>query len=460
MKPSRRETLAGLSAGVASLIVPGAAWSQTSFDGDYGGVLDLGPVKLRVQLVVAGDTATLYSLDQGNNAIPASKVERKDDQLLLEFKVIGATFEGRLTGPVLSGTFTQGRPIALRLERGVVPPDPLGLTELLGGKMSPALLLQIRERLGTPGMAVGWQRGRGAAEQLLSGLRAAGHPEAVQQGDLWHIGSITKSFTATLFARMVQTGKIRWDSKLGKHLSGVPEHYRTLTAFELLSHHGGLPANPPLGDLLALPRTEQDPRVSRRRYAASAMVQAPLAKPQTRFSYSNVGYVLAAIMLENATGQSWEQLIRREVLGPLGLKSAGFGPPGSPRIIDQPRGHVEGAPVYMDNPVAMAPAGALHLSQSDLLKYLAAHRNKPKFLRPDLWMDLHSPRFGSAYALGWFVGKGGELWHNGSNTAWYAEVMVEPAGGLVGASCNNDTALTSRPRALFPAIRRADGIAK
>jgi D-alanyl-D-alanine carboxypeptidase len=460
MKPSRRETLAGLSAGVASLIVPSTAWAQTSFDGDYGGVLDLGSVKLRVRLVVAGDTATLYSLDQGNNAIPASKVERKDDQLLLEFKVIGATFEGRLTGPALSGTFTQGRPIPLRLERGVVPVDPLALTELLGGKMSQALLQQVRERLGTPGMAVGWQRGRGAAQQLMSGLRAAGHPEALQHGDLWHIGSITKSFTATLFARMVQAGKIRWDSQLGMHLVSTPEHYRALTAFELLSHHGGLPANPPLGDLLALPRTEQDPRVSRRRYAASAMAKAPLAKPQTRFSYSNVGYVLAAIMLENATGLSWEHLILQQVLGPLGLQSAGFGPPGSAKTIDQPRGHVEGSPVYLDNPVAMAPAGGLHLSQSDLLTYLAVHRDKPKFLRADLWKELHSPRFGSAYALGWFVSKDGELWHNGSNTAWYAEVMVEPASSLVATSCNNDTALTSRPRALFPAIRRAAGIAK
>lgn len=459
MKPSRRVTLTGLAAGAANLILPSIAAAQASFDGDYGGVLDLGSVKLRLRLVVAGDSATLYSLDQGNSAIPASSVARKDDLLLLDFEVIKARFEGRLAGAVLSGTFTQGRPVPLRFERGVIPADPQGLSDLLGAKMSPILLQQIRERLGTPGMAVGWQRGESAAQQLVSGLRAAGHPEAAQQGDLWHIGSITKSFTATLFARMVQAEKIRWDSQLGKHLTGVPEHYRSLTAFELLSHHGGLPANPPIGDLLSLPRTEKDPRVSRRRYAASAMVQVPLAKPQARFAYSNVGYVLAAIMLENTAGLAWEHLIRREVLGPLGLKSAGFGPPGSVKRIDQPRGHVEGTPAYLDNPVAMAPAGGLHLSLSDLLKYLAAHRDKPKFLRADLWQELHSPRFGSSYAFGWFVGPGAELWHNGSNTAWYAEVLVEPASSLVAASCNNDTALISRPRGLFPPVRRAAGIA-
>ena len=460
MKPSRRDALTGLAAGAATLILPGAALAQASFDGEYGGVLDLGPAKLRVRLVIAGDTATLYSLDQGGSPIPASKVERKGDLLLLEFDVIKARFEGRLTGSVLSGTFTQGRPIPVRLERGVIPLDPKDLSGLLGGAMSPVLLRQIRERLGTPGMAVGWLRGKGAAEQLLTGLRAVGHSEPLQQGDLWHIGSITKSFTAVLFARLVQAGKIRWDTPLGKLLPSAPEHYRAVTAIELLSHHAGLPANAPIGDLLTLPRTEKDPRVSRRRYAARALAQPPLAKPQARFSYSNVGYVLAAIMLENATGKSWEQLIAREVLRPLGLKSAGFGPPGSDKRIDQPRGHVGGAPVHMDNPVAMAPAGGLHLTMADLLRYLAAHRDKPKFLGAAQWQELHTPRFGGRYALGWFVGQDGGLWHNGSNTAWYAEVVVEPANGLVAASLNNDTALIPRPRVLFPPIRRATGIAR
>jgi D-alanyl-D-alanine carboxypeptidase len=240
----------------------------------------------------------------------------------------------------------------------------------------------------------------------------------------------------------------------------APELYRSLTAIELLSHHGGLPANAPFGDMVTLPRTEKDPRISRRRYAASAMAQPPLAKPQSLFAYSNVGYVLSAIMLENATGKPWEQLIRREVLLPLGLKSAGFGPPGSAKRIDQPRGHVGGAPAYMDNPVAMAPAGGLHLSLADLLKYLAAHRDRASILEAVQWQELHTPRFGSRYALGWFVGKDGGMWHNGSNTAWYAEVMVEPAAGLVAATLNNDTALVARPRVLFPPIRRAAGVMK
>lgn len=330
-----------------------------------------------------------------------------------------------------------------------------------GAPMSAELLRQARARLGTPAMAAAWQRAGRPPTVLVDGLRAAGHPEAVEPGDLWHIGSITKSFTATLFARAVEAGLIDWRSRLGRYLKDAPRPLAGLTALELLSHRGGLASDIPLADLVALPRIEADPRASRRRYAANALAQPLLAAPRRRYAYSNAGYVLAAIMLEEASGMSWEALLRREVLNPLGLASASFGPPGSPLLIDQPRGHLGGQPVWIDNPAAMAPAGGLHMSAADLLAWLAAHRDRPAgFISPASWAMLHRAHFGGDYALGWIAGKNGSLWHNGSNTAWYAEAAVEPASGLVALICANDTALLSRQPALLPAIRRAAGVAE
>lgn len=460
MATNRRDTLAGLATVAAALALPGRAMAQTGFDGDYGGVLDTGGGKLRLRLVVSGDQVVLYSLDQGGASIPASMVKREGDRLIVDFAVIGARYEARLEGTALNGTFTQGSPLPLRLERGAIPAEFNSITDLLSGTMDAALLGKIRARLGSPAMAAAWQRRPGLAVILCDGLRAAGHPEPVRNDDRWHIGSITKSFTAALFARAVEAGAIRWDTPLGQRVKGVPAAYAKVTAIELLSHHAGLPANPPLDVLLTLPRTEADPRLSRRSYARAAMALPPVAPPRTRFAYSNVGYVLAAIMLEEATGHPWEELIRREVLRPLGLNSAGLGPPGNADRIDQPRGHGAGKPVFLDNVVAMAPAGALHIAPGDFLAYLAAHRDRPSgFLRPASWQALHRPRFGSSYALGWFVGADGALWHNGSNTAWYAEAWVEPKAGLVAATLNNDTALAARHRVLLPAIRRAAGLA-
>lgn len=328
-----------------------------------------------------------------------------------------------------------------------------GIAALLAQPLTAETLAMIRTALGTPGMAAGWATRSAAPVLLADGLRAAGHPEAVEAQDKWHIGSITKSFTATLFARAVEAGAIGWDTRLGTVLRDVPRHYRKLSAIELLSHHAGLAANIPMPDLLALPRIAADARISRRHYADLALAMPPIARRRERFSYSNAGYVLAARMLEEVTGLAWEDLLAREVLQPLGLASAGFGPPGTPDSIDQPRGHDNAQPIFQDNPAAMAPSGGLHLSLPDLIAYLRAHRDRSALLAPASWAQLHQPRFGSDYALGWFVDATGALWHNGSNTAWYAEAAVEPQRDLAMALCCNDAALLGQLKLLLPAMR-------
>ncbi len=330
-----------------------------------------------------------------------------------------------------------------------------GLGDLLSRPLTPATMASIRGALGTPGMAVLWQAGYAPPVVLADGLRAAGHPETVTAQDKWHLGSITKSLTATLFARAVEAGVIGWDTPIGKILPDVPRRHHSLTAIELLSHHAGLAKDIPLRKLFAMPLTEADTRDSRRRYAELALAMPRVGPAHSGYTYSNAGYVLAARMLEEASGLPYEALVQREVLGPLGLSSAGFGPPGTPDAIVQPRGHEDGKPVWHDNPAVMVPAGGVHMAPGDLTTYLRAHRDRVPLLRPESWTQLHTPRFGSTSALGWIAGSDGSLWHNGSNTLWYAEVLIEPRSGLIVGHCGNDMALFSQPRALLPALRQA-----
>ena len=90
-----------------------------------------------------------------------------------------------------------------------------------------------------------------------------------------------------------------------------------------------------------------------------------------------------------------------------------------------------------DNPAVIAPAGRVHMPLADLLTYLAAHRDRSPLLRPESWDRLHTPPAGD-YALGWVVNSAGQLWHNGSNTLWYAEASVDRAAGVVAAAVAND----------------------
>ncbi|HRE44555.1 MAG TPA: serine hydrolase, partial [Terricaulis sp.] len=188
-------------------------------------------------------------------------------------------------------------------------------------------------------------------------------------------------------------------------------------------------------------------REERIAFARLGLTRAPAGPKESHFEYSNTGYVIAGAMLEAKLGASWEALVRERVFAPLGMESAGFGAPGAAGAYDQPIGHGPGAAGALtpyppggisDNVAAFGPAGRVHASFGDTLKYLAAHRDRTSFLARENWSVLHTPPFGGHSAMGWFVREGGALWHNGSNTLWYAEVLVDPARGLVAAAAVND----------------------
>jgi CubicO group peptidase (beta-lactamase class C family) len=170
-------------------------------------------------------------------------------------------------------------------------------------------------------------------------------------------------------------------------------------------------------------------------------------------------------MLEAKLGAPWESLIRARLFEPLRMRSAGFGAPGTAGALDQPVGHAgdpsgtslasfgPGAPVN-DNPAALGPAGRVHASLDDMLVYLGAHRDRASLLRSESWDRLHTPPFGGEYAMGWVVRRDG-LWHNGSNTLWYAEILFDRARGVVAAAAANDGRLATVTPAVAQAIAGA-----
>jgi CubicO group peptidase (beta-lactamase class C family) len=315
----------------------------------------------------------------------------------------------------------------------------MGLSPLPATADLPDIAARLADHPTVPGAAVGWVTGQDRA-LAVAGLRREGASATVAEGDLWHIGSLTKSMTATLAARMVEAGLISWESTIGAVLG--PAHpamaaaWRDVTLEELLRHASGMRANPNLLTRL----WQRDP--SRADYVAAMLSGAPVGAPGG-FVYSNAGYVVAGAMLEAAGGAPWEELVTREVFGPLGLDSAGFGPPEG----DQPRGHRGGlfgglravAPgPRADNVPALGPAGRVHLSAGDMLRYLRAHLlADPGYLSPDSWARLHRAAGPGDYALGW-AEVDGVLRHSGSNTLWFAQMRLHrDVGAAVFVAVNS-----------------------
>lgn len=453
MRLTRRPLLLGAVA--ASLLAANAHAQTADQQGEWFGALDLGSQRLRLKLVLAeGPRATLFSIDQGNAEIPAVSTMLNGDTLTIDLSNIGARFEGRFVDGRIEGTFTQRAAMPLvftRSEGGAPAPAAELLTQ--------ARLEALRAQAGSPAMAAAAASRGGRSLSFATGLRAVGQPQLVTRDDQWHLGSITKSMTATLVARAVETGRVSWTDTVGGVLGGViadmrPE-FRDVTFRHLLCHRAGLVSNPEWNEILAFPRESADARQDRVAYARLGLTRAPSGAKETHFEYSNTGYVIAGAMLEAKLGAPWEELIRQHVFTPLAMNGAGFGAPGRAGAYDQPVGHGPGLEAIAagqdngaltpfppagvsDNPAVLGPAGRVHASFADTFKFLAAHRDRTSFLRRENWDALHTPPFGGAYAMGWAVRDGGALWHNGSNTLWYAEVLVDPARGIVAGAATND----------------------
>ncbi len=145
--------------------------------------------------------------------------------------------------------------------------------------------------------------------------------------------------------------------------------------------------------------------------------------------------------MEAATGRAWEDLITAEVFEPLGMDSCGFGAPGQGADSDQPWGHSEAnEPVppgpFADNHPALGPAGTVHCTMADWVKFLQemmlAAAGQSDWLGEATANTIFAP-VPPDYALGWGVYTRDDVvayTHDGSNTMWYASAWLIPERDL------------------------------
>ena len=286
-----------------------------------------------------------------------------------------------------------------------------------------------------------------------AGVRKRGNPTPVALADRYHIGSCTKSMTATLAAILVSEGKVKWETTVREVFRGlgVHEDLSGATLRQLLAHRAGCPRDikPSLwGELW---KAQGPPRAQRMQLVEGILSKPPRSRPGTAWEYSNAGVSIAGAMLETVTNNPYEKLMREKLFGPLEMKSAGFRAPATVGKIDQPYGHnpnpVDPEPAG-DNPAAIAPAGAVHCSIIDFAKYARFHlgRGPEGILTKRDLAFLHlpvSPKDG--YALGWIVTQrpwagGTALTHTGCNTMFYSVMWLAPKRDFAAvAACNLGT---------------------
>lgn len=312
----------------------------------------------------------------------------------------------------------------------------------------------IVEDTGVPALGAAIFDSNGLVEISASGVRQNGSDAKVTTDDRFHLGSNTKAMTAALFARLEEQGSgVTYETTLGEAFPAVDVHadYATVTLAQLMRHSGGVPAEPDVPEsIVNLPVTE-----ARAQGAGVVLSQPPEIAPGTLARYSNSNYVLVGAALEASTEQSWEELMTAEVFEPLSMDSCGFGPPGVEGQTNEPRGHDRvGSAVFDDNPPALGPAGTVHCSMPDwgtfLVELLNATKGESDFLSQGSAARLFEPSSvpvegiaGAQNALGWLVlddPEGPVYWHNGSNTLWYSQAVINPAADGVILTVTNQAA--------------------
>ncbi|MEV0611867.1 serine hydrolase domain-containing protein [Nonomuraea sp. NPDC050404] len=299
------------------------------------------------------------------------------------------------------------------------------------------------------------ERGEWAGSAGARKLGSSAKPPA--NGHFW-VGSVTKTFHATVVLQLVAKGKIKLDDPVAGYL---PEFGldRRITVRMLLQHTSGLFNY--TGDrdsagawVPGLPATGKEWLDNRfRSYRPQELVRFALSRPAnfapgTDWSYSNTNYTLARLLIEKVTGHSFDAELKRRIVGPLDLK--GTVVPGDRTRLPSPYAHGyfryqddagqwKVADVSRQNLSLVAGAGDMISTTQDLHTFFSA-LNGGRLLPAGLLAEMREPHAKSdplygRYGLGVFVQDlgpacGTVLNHNGNPPGGYAALMYStPDGG-------------------------------
>ncbi len=146
------------------------------------------------------------------------------------------------------------------------------------------------------------------------GLRAMDKSEPVDEETLFMLGSTTKAMTAAAMAMLVDEDKVAWDDLVIDHLPWFklsdPFVTRELTVQDLFTHNSGLGNTDLLWVLWDYSTEEVVKRIANRPLSYSL---------RGGYTYQNIMYATAGLIIEEASGQDWDQFVQTRIFDPLGM---------------------------------------------------------------------------------------------------------------------------------------------
>ncbi len=300
------------------------------------------------------------------------------------------------------------------------------------------------ETFNAPGITVSVVKDGELAYAGGHGVLEVGKRGEVDADTLFQIGSVSKAFTAAALAVLADDGKLGFDDKVIDH---IPEFRmfdawvtREFTIRDLLTHRSGLPLG--AGDLLMFPEGD----TTRDEIIAALAHLKPSSSFRSKYDYDNTLYIVAGVVVERASGQSFASFVEDRLLKPIGMDecTATFG--RAPEGVAKAVPHMYIDDEYQVTPTGLkgdtaAPAGGVTCSARGMAKWMSfilaggktadgeqlispaqfgqllnpvTITSTPGFLKTHAGAEL------SAYALGWSI------------STFHGQPLHSHGGGLMG----------------------------
>ena len=175
----------------------------------------------------------------------------------------------------------------------------------------------------TPGCAVGADVKGRPAVRAVYGMADLEHDVPITLDTIFEVGSVSKQFTAAGVLLLARDGKLSLDDKVRKYIPEMPDVAADITIRQMLNHTAGLRDWGSLAAIEGWPRTT---RVHTHAHVLDFVSRQRMLnfEPGTRWSYSNTGYNLAAILVARVSGMSFADFTTARIFEPLGMKDTSW----------------------------------------------------------------------------------------------------------------------------------------
>ncbi len=243
----------------------------------------------------------------------------------------------------------------------------------------------------------------------------------------FRIGSITKQFTAMAIFILYERGKLELDSPISTYIPNLPRKWSEITIDQLLTHTSGIMHSwllPGFTETMMQPATLAE--------TIDRFKNRPLLfTPGESFAYSDVGYFILAQIIEQVTGETYEDFLRRSIFNPLGMNDTGA---DNYRQILSHRatGYTRNQAGYLENAAhiympILTGGGNLYSTVKDLARWDQA-LTKQKLISEISYQKMYTP-VKRNYAYGWFLEEGfghQKIRHNGNVPGFRSFIIRYP----------------------------------